>query len=64
MTDGLTDDQREPIVPRHYCVAGYKNDTMTFSVVDEVALHLSPYQFIYAGNTPLLRQTHGIFLTP
>ena len=25
-TDGLTDDQRETIIPRHYCVAGYKND--------------------------------------
>ena len=24
-TDGLTDDQRETIIPRHYCVAGYKN---------------------------------------
>ena len=24
-TDGLTDDQREPIIPRHYCVARYKN---------------------------------------
>ena len=23
-TDGLTDDQRETIIPRHYCVAGYK----------------------------------------
>ena len=23
--DGLTDDQRETIIPRHYCVAGYKN---------------------------------------
>ena len=22
--DGLTDNQREPIIPRHYCVAGYK----------------------------------------
>ena len=22
-TDGLTDDQRETIIPRHYCVAGY-----------------------------------------
>ena len=21
--DGLTDDQRETIIPRHYCVAGY-----------------------------------------
>ena len=24
-TDGLTDDQCETIIPRHYCVAGYKN---------------------------------------
>ena len=24
-TDGLTDDQRETIIHRHYCVAGYKN---------------------------------------
>ena len=24
-TDGLTDDQRETIIPRHYCMAGYKN---------------------------------------
>ena len=24
-TDGLTDDQLETIIPRHYCVAGYKN---------------------------------------
>ena len=24
-TDGLTDDQRETIIPCHYCVAGYKN---------------------------------------
>ena len=24
-TDGLTDDQRVTIIPRHYCVAGYKN---------------------------------------
>ena len=24
MTDGHTDDQRETIIPRHYCVAGYK----------------------------------------
>ena len=24
-TDGLTDDQRETIIPRHYCEAGYKN---------------------------------------
>ena len=24
-TDGHTDDQRETIIPRHYCVAGYKN---------------------------------------
>ena len=23
-TDGQTDDQRETIIPRHYCVAGYK----------------------------------------
>ena len=23
--DGLTDDQRETIIPRHYCVAWYKN---------------------------------------
>ena len=23
-TDGHTDDQRETIIPRHYCVAGYK----------------------------------------
>ena len=23
--DGLADDQRETIIPRHYCVAGYKN---------------------------------------
>ena len=23
-TDGLTDDQRETMIPRHYCVAGYK----------------------------------------
>ena len=23
-TDRLTDDQRETIIPRHYCVAGYK----------------------------------------
>ena len=22
-TDGLTDDQRETIIPRHYCVVGY-----------------------------------------
>ena len=22
--DALTDDQRETIIPRHYCVAGYK----------------------------------------
>ena len=22
--DGLTDDQRETIIPYHYCVAGYK----------------------------------------
>ena len=29
MTDGLTDDQRETIIPHHYCVAGYKN---TFSL--------------------------------
>ena len=26
-TDGHTDDQRETIIPRHYCVAGYKNET-------------------------------------
>ena len=26
-TDGHTDDQRETIIPRHYCVAGYKNVT-------------------------------------
>ena len=24
-TDGLTDDQRETIIPRHYCVVGYNN---------------------------------------
>ena len=24
-TDGLTDNQRETIIPRHYCVVGYKN---------------------------------------
>ena len=24
-TDRLTNDQRESIIPRHYCVAGYKN---------------------------------------
>ena len=24
-TDGHTDDQRETIIPHHYCVAGYKN---------------------------------------
>ena len=24
-TDRLTDDQRDTIIPRHYCVAGYKN---------------------------------------
>ena len=23
--DGLTEGQRETIIPRHYCVAGYKN---------------------------------------
>ena len=27
-TDGLTDDQRETIIPRHYCVAGYKNNLL------------------------------------
>ena len=26
--DGLTDDQRETIIPRHYCVAEYKNNTL------------------------------------
>ena len=25
LTDGLMDDQRETIISRHYCVAGYKN---------------------------------------
>ena len=25
-TDGHMDDQRETIIPRHYCVAGYKNN--------------------------------------
>ena len=24
--DGLKDDQRETIIPRHYCVVGYKNE--------------------------------------
>ena len=28
-TDGHTDVQRETIIPRHYCVAGYKNETCT-----------------------------------
>ena len=27
-TDGHTDDQCETIIPRHYCVAGYKNSKM------------------------------------
>ena len=26
-TDGHTDDQRETKIPRHYCVAGYKNES-------------------------------------
>ena len=31
--DGLTDDQRETIIPRHYYVAGYKNsDILHISV--------------------------------
>ena len=25
-TDGLMDDQRETIIPRHYCVVGYKKE--------------------------------------
>ena len=29
-TDGLTDDQRDTIIPRHYCVAGYKKSKKNF----------------------------------
>ena len=34
-TNGLTDDQRETIIPRYYCVAGYKN-----FLVEQKALYL------------------------
>ena len=27
-TDGHTDDQRDTIIPRHYCVAGYKKEQL------------------------------------
>ena len=33
LMDGHTDVQRETITPRHYCVAGYKNDRLTASDV-------------------------------
>ena len=34
-TDGLTDDQRETTIPRHYCVGGYKKvqETSTYCVL-------------------------------
>ena len=31
-TDGLTGDQRETIIPRHYCVAGYKKKKKCFNI--------------------------------
>ena len=31
-TDGLADDQRETIIPHHYCVAGYKNALIAFNL--------------------------------
>ena len=31
-TDGLADDQRETIIHRHYCVAGYKNALIAFNL--------------------------------
>ena len=31
-TDGHTDDQRETIITRHYCVAGYKNTEKSYNM--------------------------------
>ena len=33
-TDGLTDDQCETLIPRYYCVAGYKNENFQIKISD------------------------------
>ena len=38
-TDGLTDDQHETIIPRHYCVAGYKNIYLIIPLIESYDKH-------------------------
>ena len=42
-TDGLSDNQRETIIPRNYCVAGYKN-LMIFTVYVFLIWVLLPFK--------------------
>ena len=47
MTDGLRDDQRETIIPRHYCVAGYnKKEKKTRAVGGQRARLLGTFYIV------------------
>ena len=37
LTDGLTDNQPETIIPCHYCVAGYKKEKKSCRPTDPMA---------------------------
>ena len=57
-TNGLTDDQRETIVPRHYCVAGYKKDWKgywtTRPLTNSAPDQLGPYKLGPLPTRPLI----------
>ena len=70
-TDGLTDDQRETIIPRYYCLAGYKNSTDEIMKLyfQEIRFYISwklqvslfawnVHQFLFLGN---IRQVSPMF---
>ena len=44
MTDGLTEVQRETIIPRHYRVAGYKNEN--FQMKNSGSFHISALNIV------------------
>ena len=46
-TDGRTDDQRETIIPRHYCVAGIKNGLYTLRNNTRVYKIYKCYNFLF-----------------
>ena len=47
-TDGLTDDQREIIIPHHYCVAGYKNVNRINNLqADFNSSHINPGKVLF-----------------